>query len=103
VPTTIDEVIADLAARQAELSEFIDRHMGDLADEATARRLVRVLAIHGENATRLGRLMVAQKAFSEGWSEGIAAVITRALEDIEAEREREQDDGKRELPKHAVE
>jgi hypothetical protein len=84
VPLTIDDVIADLAAKQALLSEYIENHLSEIADDVTAKRLIRVFAIHGENASRLGRLMVARQALMGGPEEGIAAAIAEALAEMEA-------------------
>ena len=49
----IDDVILSLHAQHMDLSQHIDRHWHDL----DASQLARLLALHAENATRLGRLL----------------------------------------------
>jgi len=48
-----DDCIADLADRQARFSDSIDRWWDDLS----VRQLARVLAVHGRNGVRLGKLL----------------------------------------------
>ena len=52
-PPSIDSIIDDLLARQAQLSAIIDDHL----DQLDIQDLVRLFALHGQNASRLGRLL----------------------------------------------
>lgn len=76
---TIDEVIADLATKQAQLSAFIDTC---LAEGRDLLALVRLFALHGQNATRLGRLLRDQQALSGEAADGIHGAIAQALDEL---------------------
>ena len=56
----INGVIQDLVARQEQLSAIIDTHIDDLS----IQDLARLFAIHGQNASRLGRLLRDRQALS---------------------------------------
>jgi hypothetical protein len=72
----ITGVIRDLAAKQQRLSEYIDRCLaGDLLSPSDMARL---LALHGLNASRLGRLLrdqrdlgVADDLFTEAMNQAL--------------------------------
>lgn len=49
----IDDIVVSLNEQHASLSQYIDRHWHDL----DVNRLARLLALHGQNASRLGRLL----------------------------------------------
>jgi len=49
----IDRVITNLNAQHSSLSLYIDRHWDDL----DANHLARILALYGQNATRIGHLL----------------------------------------------
>ena len=81
-PETIEEVIGDLASKQATLSNLIDTCMKGgvhLAD------LVKLFALHGQNASRLGRLLRDQRALSGDAADGIAGAIAQALDELSNE------------------
>jgi len=75
---TIEDVIADLAAKQAWLSSHIDSHL----DELNPMLLARLLTLHGQNASRLGRLLRDQRTLSGEAADGIAGAIERALDEL---------------------
>lgn len=79
---SIEDVIADLQKRIAQLSEKIDDLM---EDEAPVDILVKVFALHGQNASRLGRLLRDQRALSGKAADTIAAAISQALDEIRTE------------------
>jgi hypothetical protein len=80
----INGVIHDLAAKQAQLSDLISQCLDD-NPAADATQLARLLAIHGQNASRLGRLLRDQSALSKGTNDQLQAGIAQALEELSAE------------------
>lgn len=78
-PTTIEEIIEDLAAKQAGLSQYIDNNQVDVED------LIALLTLHGSNASRLGRLLRDRRALSGEASDGIAGAIAQALDELGSE------------------
>lgn len=76
---TIDEVIADLAAKQVQLSAFIDACVAEGRDLLA---LVRLFALHGQNASRLGRLLRDQRALSGEAADGVRGAIAQALDEL---------------------
>ncbi|MDF1513855.1 MAG: hypothetical protein P1S60_08610 [Anaerolineae bacterium] len=74
----IEDIINDLAAKQAWLSSYIDSHREDL--EPTS--LARILALHGQNASRLGRLLRDQHVLSGEVVEGLSEAINLALDEL---------------------
>ena len=80
--TTIDGVIADLADRQARLTAFLERVLvegGDVIEVA------KVFALHGQNASRLGRLLRDKRALSGQSADGLLEAIGVALDEISTE------------------
>lgn len=80
--STIDGVIADLARRQEQLTDYLERVLaqgGDVAD------IARVFALHGQNASRLGRLLRDQRALSGKSADGLLDAIGKALDEIGTE------------------
>ncbi len=62
----INGIIHDLVARQVQLSAIIDAHV----DELTIPDLARLFAIHGQNASRLGRLLRDRRALAGDAADG---------------------------------
>jgi hypothetical protein len=75
---TIEEVIRDLAAQQAWLSNHIDNQR----DELNTVNLARLLALHGQNASRLGRLLRDQRVLSGEAADSIAGAIDQAFDEL---------------------
>ena len=74
----IEDVISDLAVKQAWLSDYIEHHLDDLS----CAMLVRLLNLHGQNASRLGRLLRDQHALSGEAADGISAAIDQAMVEL---------------------
>jgi hypothetical protein len=80
---TIDTIILDLCIKQARLSRYIEVHMEDLR----ADQLARFLQVHGQNASRLGRLLRDCRALGGDTTDGIYNAIAQALDEIHSELE----------------
>ena len=79
---TIDGILADLAERQARLTAYLEQVLvegGDIAEVA------KVFALHGQNASRLGRLLRDQRALSGDSADGLLDAIGKALDEIGTE------------------
>jgi hypothetical protein len=74
----IEDVIADLAAQQAWLSDYIQTHMASLDISV----LVRLLTLHGQNASRLGKLLRDQHALSGEKADGISQALEAAMVEL---------------------
>jgi hypothetical protein len=81
----ISGIIADLAAKQAALSSYIDACLA--SGEADVHAVAHLLALHGQNASRLGRLLRDQRALSGDAADGIAGAIAQALDELSTELE----------------
>jgi hypothetical protein len=77
--THIGEVVADLAERQAQLTEYLAALMERGAD---VEEVARLFALHGQNASRLGRLLRDQRALSGESADGLLKAIGKALDEI---------------------
>lgn len=82
---TIADVIGDLAAKQQALSDHIDDHLADTDIVPNLVNLVKLFALHGQNASRLGRLLRDQRALSGEAADGIAGAIAQALDELSTE------------------
>jgi hypothetical protein len=80
---TIEAVIDDLYRQQVLLSEAIDRLRTE--EDATVTELTRLLRIHGQNASRLGRLLRDRRALSGDAADGISGAIGQALDELSNE------------------
>ena len=78
-PISITAIIDDLHTKQATISAFIDKQMHT---ETDIEDLVRLLQLHGQNASRLGRLLRDQRALSGEAADGIAGAIGAALDEL---------------------
>lgn len=81
-PLTITAIITDLQTKQATISAFIQKQMGAETDKTDIEDLVRLLQLHGQNASRLGRLLRDQRALSGEAADGIAGAIGAALDEL---------------------
>ena len=66
----------------------VARHVDDLdaeLHELTVDGLVNLLRIHGQNASRLGRLLRDKRALSGEAADGISAAISQALDELSTE------------------
>ena len=79
---SIDDVVADALRRQSELSAFIDAQLGlDVGVE----ELVKLFALHGQYASRIGRLLRDQKILSGDSADQILEAMAQAIDEIEEE------------------
>ena len=85
--TDIADIIADLAAKQAALSAHIDDALSDADDDTRPHLvdLVKLFSLHGQNASRLGRLLRDQRALSGDAADGISGAIAQALDELSTE------------------
>ncbi len=79
---TIDGIVADLAERQAQLTAYLEQVSAEGGDLA---KVARVFALHGQNASRLGRLLRDQRALSGDSADGLLDAIGKALDEIGTE------------------
>ena len=82
---TIGDVYEDLAYKQERLSNYIERLLIDEEGRPELRDLVRILALHAQNASRLGRLLRHRRALDGDAADGISGAIARALDEISSE------------------
>ena len=80
--TQIKNVVADLAERQQQLTAYMGRC---LEAGVEVEEMARLFALHGQNASRLGRLLKDQQALSEESSDVLYEVIGQALDEISEE------------------
>jgi glucans biosynthesis protein len=80
---SIETVIADLSAKQARLSRYIDQLYED--DDADVMEFSRLLRLHGMNASRLGRLLKDQRALRGDTNDRLEQVLEQALDELSAE------------------
>jgi hypothetical protein len=74
-PVDLDALIVDLAAKQTLLSRYIDRSWPDL----DTRQLAKLLSTHGQNASRLARLLLDRSALYGKPPDPLKAVMDQAL------------------------
>jgi len=79
----IRDIVLDLVAKQQALSALIDRCLAEDAGGAgavAAGGLARLMALHSQNAARLGRLLRDKRALADDDGDGINPAIARALD-----------------------
>ena len=79
----IGDVIADLFHHQSQLSAFIERQTR--AEEIKIAEMARLLALLGQNASRIGRLLRDQRALSGESADGLLGAIGQALDELSTE------------------
>ena len=79
----IGAIVLDLLAKQDRLSRYIDTCLGD--QKTPVPDLARLLAIHSQNAARLGRLLRDKRALSDRAADAMTAAIDQALDELSAE------------------
>ena len=80
---TIDAVIDMLYHKQILLDDFIDQILA--AGRPAIEELAHLLKIHGQNASRFGRLLRDRRALSGDAADGISGAIAQALEELSTE------------------
>jgi len=81
IPDSIAKVIRDLAVKQARLSKIINGK----PDSEDILILARLLQLHAQTASRLGRLLRDERALSGEAADGISAAIAQALNELSTE------------------
>jgi hypothetical protein len=84
-PLRIEDVIAGLTVKQVQLSTLIDECLA--AEEPRVDQVARLMALHGQNAARLGRLLRDQKALGTSASDELTAAVSQALDELSTELE----------------
>lgn len=77
----IECIIDDLAEKQERLSEMINRCLDGEA-QSTLGDQAKLFALHGQNASRLGRLLRDRRALKGEASDGIAGAIAQAIDEL---------------------
>jgi len=77
----IDDLLRDGFDKQARLAAYIEAH----ATELDIADLARLLAVHGQNATRLGRLLRDKRALSGESADGLLDALGKALDELSTE------------------
>lgn len=75
---SIETIIVDLSIKQSLLSRYIQAHLEELRVE----QLGGLLRIHGQNASRLGRLLSIQQALTGDGDSAIEEAMNRALDEV---------------------
>jgi hypothetical protein len=78
IPDDIDSIIHDLAIKQARLSEFINGNLDGLDTDA----FLRLLALHAQTASRLGRLLRDRQQLAGAGSDDMSEALTHALDQL---------------------
>jgi hypothetical protein len=86
-PIDIGAIIADLAAKQALLSRYIEQCTAE--ETIPLRDLARLLALHAQTASRLGRLLRDQRALGGDSADAFRHAIDQALDELSGEWELE--------------
>lgn len=81
----IDAIIADLAEKQVMISAYISECRMDPDPEANLGKIAHMFVIHGQNASRLGRLLRDKRAISGEAADGIAGAIAKTLAELGTE------------------
>ena len=76
--TNIDDLIEDLMAKQARLSALLDR-------VTDVREAIRLVSLHSQNATRLGKLMLNKKALEKDAEDPFQEALASVLDELEEE------------------
>lgn len=78
---SIDAVIDDLYQRQLLINDYLDT----VLPNASIEEICHLLRIHGQNASRLGRLLRDRRALSGDAADGISGAIAQALDELSTE------------------
>jgi hypothetical protein len=84
----IHELVHDLVAKQQALSTLIDRLLVEEAQSPgtlLVQDLARLMALHSQNASRLGRLLRDKRALSGEAADGIDDATSQALDELSSD------------------
>jgi len=79
----IDDVVEDALVKQTQLSAFIEQKVAE--GEMGVKEMAKLLALHGQNAARIGRLLRDQRALSGKSVDGLLEAIGAALDELSTE------------------
>ena len=79
---SIDVVIERLYQRQVQLDAYITERW---ESGVSVGELAHVLRLHGQNASRLGRLLRDRRALSGEAADGISGAVAQALDELSSE------------------
>ena len=79
----IDDVVEDALVKQTQLSAFIEQKVAE--GEMPVKEMAQLLALHGQNAVRIGRLLRDQRALSGKSVDGLLEAIGAALDELSTE------------------
>jgi hypothetical protein len=80
---TIEDVIEDMLQRQSQLTTLIEEKT--LAEPLNVSEMAKLLTLHGQNGSRIGRLLRDQRALSGASADGLLEAISRALDELSTE------------------
>ena len=81
---TLEDVIADLGKKQAQLSELLEEELE--SGKPLTKRMVTLLTLHSQNAGKLGQLMNYKlKQGKKGEDDELKKAINQALDEISKE------------------
>jgi len=80
---TIDDILTDALQKQAQLSAFIENAVA--TGDVDVETVTKLLALHGQNASRLGRLLRDKRALSGESADGLLDAIGTVLDEISTE------------------
>jgi hypothetical protein len=80
---TIEDVIEDMLQRQSQLTSLIEEKT--LTEPLNVSEMTKLLTLHGQNGSRIGRLLRDQRALSGASADGLLEAIARALDELSTE------------------
>jgi hypothetical protein len=80
---SIEAIIGMLYHKQVALDDYIDHILA--TGSHSIQELIHLLRIHGQNASRLGRLLRDRRALSDEPSDALSAAIAQALDELSSE------------------
>jgi hypothetical protein len=80
---TIEDVVEDMLQRQSQLTTLIEAQT--LCGTINVSEVAKLLALHGQNGSRIGRLLRDQRALSGASTDGLLEAIGRALDELSTE------------------
>lgn len=80
---TIEDVIRDMLEWQSQFTALIEERV--LSEGIAVSELAKLLAVHGQNASRIGQLLRDQRALSGEAMDGLLAALATALDELGTE------------------
>jgi ABC-type transporter Mla subunit MlaD len=79
---TLDGVIAELEERMRQLGDYIDRSVAQADNTAD---VVKLFALYGQSASRMGRLLRDRRALSDEAADSLSSLVGRLLDEVSTE------------------